>query len=72
MNEASLVKGQDPEWDEYLASLEKGPVLLSLPRIHDTVLIGALDSLKAIRLSQSSIPAQVTAKVSPPATTSIQ
>ena len=51
MTEAALVQGQDPEWDDYLASLEQRPVLLSLPVIHDVVLISALDSLKAIRLS---------------------
>jgi len=72
MSEASLVQGQDPEWDQYLASLEKGPVLLSLPTIHDNVLISALDSLKAIQFSQRPAPAQATASVSPPASTSIQ
>ena len=55
MSEASLVQGQDPEWDDYLSSLEKGPVLLSLPHIHDPVLIAALDSLRAIRFSQGPI-----------------
>jgi hypothetical protein len=73
MSEASLVHGQDPEWDDYLASLEGRPVLLSLPVIHDVVLISALDSLKAIRLSQRpSPPAQATADASPPASTSVQ
>ncbi len=71
LNEASLVKGQDPELDDYLASLEKGPVLLSLPVIHDVALIGALDSLRAIRLSeQPPAEATTTAKASTPATTS--
>ena len=71
LSEASLVKGQDPELDDYLASLEKGPVLLSLPAIHDVVLISALDSLRAIRLSERlSAEATTTAKASPPATTS--
>jgi hypothetical protein len=71
LSEASLVKGQDPELDDYLASLEKGPVLLSLPVIHDVVLISALDSLRAIRLSERlSTEATTTAKVSTPATTS--
>jgi hypothetical protein len=65
MSEASLVHGQDPEWDAYLASLEKGPVLLSLPRIHDPVLITALDSLRAIRLSQTPPPADATANNAP-------
>jgi len=54
MSEASLVNGQDPEWDAYLASLESAPVLLSLPRIHDPVLVTALDSVRAIRLSETS------------------
>jgi hypothetical protein len=72
MNEASLVQGQDPEEDDYLASLEGRPVLLSLPVIHDKVLISALDSLKAIRLSQRPLPAQARADASPPASSSVQ
>jgi len=75
LSEASLVQGQDPEWDAYLASLEKGPVLLSLPSVHDVVLISALDSLRAIRLSQSPVPSQApqaTANASPPVSSSIQ
>jgi len=72
MSEASLVQGRDPEWDDYLASLEKGPVLLSLPRVHDTALISALDSLRAIRFFQRPLPAQATANASPSASTSIQ
>jgi hypothetical protein len=59
MSEASLVQGQDPEWDAYLASLENGRVLLSLPRVHDPVLVTALDSLRAIRLSEAPAPAAV-------------
>ena len=72
LNEAALVQGQDPEWDAYLDSLEKKPFLLSLPVIHDTVLISALDSLKAIRLSQRTVPAQVQADASPTTPSSIQ
>jgi hypothetical protein len=72
LSEASLVQGQDPEWDDYLASLERKPVLLSLPVIHDTVLISALDSLKAIRLSERSVPPQSQANASLPASTSLQ
>jgi hypothetical protein len=72
LSEAALVQGQDPEWDDYLASLEKGPVLLSLPLIHDVVLISALDSLRAIRLSQRPLPAQATANAAPPASSSLQ
>jgi hypothetical protein len=70
LSEATLVQGQDPEWDDYLASLEQKPFLLSLPVIHDVVLITALDSLKAIQLSQRSppaLPAQAQAEASPPA-----
>jgi hypothetical protein len=76
LSEATLVQGQDPELDEYLATLERKPVLLSLPIIHDSVLISALDSLKAIRLSQRTLPSPVnatsSAAVSLPASTSIQ
>lgn len=78
MSEASLVQGQDPEWDDYLASLEQKPVLLSLPIIHDVVLVSALDSLKAIRFSQGPLPAPAqaqattTANASPPPSTSVQ
>jgi len=72
MTEAALVQGQDPEWDDYLASLEQKPVLLSLPVIHDVVLISALDSLKAIRLSERTLPAQATANAAPSTSSSIQ
>ena len=72
LSEASLVRGQDPEWDDYLASLERKPVLLSLPVIHDTALISALDSLKAIRLSERSLPPQLPADPSPPSSASLQ
>ncbi len=72
MSEASLVKGQDPEWDEYLASLEQKPVLLSLPVIHDVALVSALDSLKAIRLSERTLPVQATTNASAPTSSSIQ
>jgi hypothetical protein len=72
LSEATLAQGQDPEWDTYLDSLEQKPFLLSLPVVHDAVLISALDSLKAIRLSQRTLPAQVQADASPPAPSSIQ
>jgi len=72
MSEASLVKGQDPEWDEYLASLEQKPVLLSLPVIHDVALVSALDSLKAIRLSERTLPVPATTNASAPTSSSIQ
>jgi hypothetical protein len=67
LSEATLVKGQDPELDDYLESLERKPMLLSLPVVHDPVLIGALDSLRAIRLSQRALP--VDAASSAPAST---
>jgi hypothetical protein len=72
MSEASLVQGQDPEYDEYLASLEDKPVLLSLPEVHDAVLISALDSLKAIRLSQRSLPTPPATDPAAPAAISVQ
>jgi hypothetical protein len=57
MSEATLVNGQDPEWDSYLATLQGAPVLLSLPRVHDPVLVSALDSVRAIRFSElPSVP----------------
>lgn len=75
MNEASLVQGQDPEWDDYLASLESKAhehFLLSLPPIHDTALVSALDSLKAIRLSQRPAPSQPRTDASTPVSSSVQ
>ena len=72
LSEASLVQGQDPEWDDYLASLEQRPVLLSLPVIHDVTLVRALDCLKAIHLSERTVPTQATANAALPASTSIQ
>jgi hypothetical protein len=72
MSEASLVQGQDPEWDDYLSSLEDKPVLLSLPLVHDAALISALDSLKAIRLSERTVPAPTPADASAPISTSVQ
>ena len=72
MSEAALIKGQDPEWDAYLASLEKKPALLSLPIIHDETLISALDSLKAIQVSQRRPETSTTTDATPPVTTSVQ
>jgi hypothetical protein len=81
MSEATLVSGQDPEWDAYLSTLEQTPVLLSLPRVHDPVLVTALDSVRAIRLSGSptvaptaaTVPAaQAAANDAKPANTSVQ
>jgi len=72
MTEASLVQGQDPEWDDYLASLEQKPVLLSLPVIHDVALISALDSLKAIRLSERTLGSPATTNAATPTSSSVQ
>jgi hypothetical protein len=72
MSEASLVNGQDPEWDSYLATLENGSALLSLPRIHDPVLVTALDSLRAIRLSERAAPVQAASNTTHTAGTSVQ
>ncbi len=71
MNEVALVQGQDPEWDDYLASLEKKPddhFLLSLPPIRDEALIDAIDSVEAIRVTRNSPPSA--SSVSAPASTS--
>ena len=70
LNEATLVKGQDPELDAYLVSLERKPVLLSLPAVHDPVLISAIDSLRAIRLSERTLPAETVANTPTSAPTS--
>lgn len=72
MSEASLVQGDDPEWDDYLASLKKKPFLLSLPAIHDVVLISAIDSLKAIQLSQRHEIPSAGSSGQPSASASIQ
>jgi hypothetical protein len=72
MNEAALIQGNDPEWDTYLQSLKKKPVLLSLPVIHDQALISALDSLKAIHASQKHTESTVQAAATPPPATSVQ
>ena len=72
MSEASLVQGQDPEWDDYLATMERKPVLLSLPVVHDVVLVSALDSLKAIRLSQRTLPVSSAVSIATPTSASVQ
>ena len=72
MSEAALIQGEDPEWDSYLASLEKKPVLLSLPVIHDEALISALDSLKAIQVSQRHSETSTQTALASPTTTSVQ
>ncbi len=57
MSEAALIKGEDPEWDAYLATLEKKKNApdAAVPLPHDIVLTAALDSLKAIRISQERV-----------------
>jgi len=72
LSEATLVLGQDPEWDDYLGTLERKPVLLSLPVIHDPVLVSALDSLKAIRLSQRTLPPPGSITAELPTSSSVQ
>jgi len=72
LSEATLVLGQDPEWDDYLGTLERKPVLLSLPVIHDPVLVSALDSLKAIRLSQRTLPPPGSVTAALPTSSSVQ
>jgi hypothetical protein len=70
LSEASLVQGENPELDDYLASREKKPdAAIAKPAVQDMALIDALDSLKAIRLSQKWI-ASVSGTVPPPETTS--
>ena len=74
MNEAALVQGQDPEWDDYLASLEKksDDHYMTLPPIHDAVLIRALDSIKAILVSQRRPLSPSQTETPPEAPTSVQ
>jgi hypothetical protein len=73
MSEAALVEGRDPEEDDYLASLEKknAHFLLSLPPVRDAALITAIDSLKAIQVSQETFVPPSTPATSP-ASASIQ
>ena len=55
LNEATLVQGQDPDFDAYVAEHEKkpdSPAPNLTPVVRDIVLIHALDSLKAIQISQ--------------------
>ena len=57
MSEAALVRGQDPEQDEFLAAREKNATQVeqnALPATHDIALVEALDSLKAIHVLQGS------------------
>jgi hypothetical protein len=63
LNEAALVRGDDPEADAALAAREKkpatAPASASIPAVQDIVLVSAIDSLKAIDLSQRHTPAAV-------------
>jgi hypothetical protein len=54
MSEAALVRGQDPEQDEFIASREKNTTAESspLPAVRDLALVEAIDSLKAISVLQ--------------------
>ena len=56
MSEAALVRGDDPELDNYLASHEKKPGVphpgTASSLFQDVALVDALDSLKAIQVSQ--------------------
>jgi hypothetical protein len=72
MTEAALVHGQDPEYDDYLASLENKEDIASLPPIHDVVLTTALDSLKAIHLTQGWAHSPVQAEAAPDTSSSVQ
>jgi hypothetical protein len=77
MSEASLVHGDDPELNDYVAAQEKKPDAASAttPAVRDVVLISALDSLKAIQLSQRAPQAALTESptgTSPNAAVSLQ
>ncbi|MCE0498847.1 MAG: S41 family peptidase [Methylacidiphilales bacterium] len=59
LNEAALIRGDDPEEDAELASREnKSPTPPAV--IRDIVLVSAIDSLKAIDLSQRRLPVSAT------------
>jgi hypothetical protein len=62
LNEAALVRGDDPEEDAELASRESPTPAPPAAVTQDIVLVGAIDSLKAIDLSQRRILAPVTAQ----------
>jgi hypothetical protein len=62
LSEAALVRGEDPEIDAYLVP-EKTTTTAPVPQ--DVVLMGALDSLKAIRLSER--PTEAAAPATPSA-----
>src|ERR1700677_4425411 len=75
MNEAALVAGRDPEWDDYLATLEErqgGHLLLALPPIHDVALVHAIDSVEAIRVTRNFASPPSPGGGSSPASASVQ
>jgi C-terminal processing protease CtpA/Prc len=77
MSEASLVHGDDPELNDYVEAQEKKPDTASAatPAVRDVVLISALDSLKAIQLSQrapQAAPTESPTGTSPNAAVSLQ
>jgi len=74
MSEAALVQGKDPEWDAYLASREKKPETnhSTAPSVQDVVLINALDSLKAIQVSQRHTTTPSDGGAAPEASASVQ
>jgi hypothetical protein len=52
LSESALVQGYDPELDAYLPAAHGSGAAMSL--LQDSVLVAALDSLKAIRLSHAA------------------
>jgi hypothetical protein len=64
LSEAALVKGEDPDVEAFLVPPAK-PTTGAVPAPQDSTLIAALDSLKAIRVSQG---AAAPGPVSAPAT----
>ena len=74
LSEATLVQSQDPEWDAYLVSLEKKPGDKTTPPpiVRDIALIDAMDSLKAIQLSQRPAAKQPKSDASPQTSSSLE
>jgi len=74
MSEAALVQGDDPEWDDYLVAHEKKPEThpATISPVQDVALINALDSLKAIRVSQRNTTSVSGGEVAPESSLSVQ
>ena len=74
MSEAALVQGDDPEWDEYLEAHEKKtkPLHPAAAPVQDVVLINALDSLKAIEVSQRRAAPSSGGETAPDAPSSVR